>query len=138
MNLFMRNVEKQLKARCDKLEGRNIELRNLNDELEDKCHTQKIEFEKLERTKKIEEEEIAHRIKCREETTEIEKDKAVADAERKADRQVMKVKGEYQDKLIAGLEKRGDELRTMYTEILARLPEVNVEIGGSTVKTKKK
>lgn len=138
MNLFMRNVERQLKQRCDNLESRNIELRNENDKLEDACHTQKIEYDKLKRLKQIEEEEIAHKIRMREEQVGIEKEKGIAEAERKADKSVMEVKSEYQDKLTAQLEKRNNELREMYTEILARLPDVDVNIGGAKVKSKSK
>ena len=135
--MFMKNVEKQLQDRCTRLEERNIELRNANDNLEEAWHSQKIEYDKLERLKKVEEEEVAHKIKMRDEQVGIEKDKAIGKAERDADKRVMQVELKYQGKLTEGLEKRNDELRTMYTEILARLPDVTVDIGGARVKSKK-
>ncbi len=138
MGWFNNAVEQKLKDRCKTLEERILDLRGAKDKLEDEYYELETQHNKLKRLKKIEEEEIAHKIRCREEQVEIEKQKGIAQAERSADERVMKVKQEYQDKLTAALEKRGDELKGMYTEVLARLPEVDVKIGDSTVKSKKK
>lgn len=131
-------LEGQLKKRCVKLEVSIVELRNEKDTVEDNLYTLKSEFESLSRQHKIREEEIAHKIRMRDEQVGIEKEKGIAEAERKADERIMEVKGEYQDKLTKQLEKRNDELREMYTEILGRLPEVAINVGGTTVKTPKK
>ena len=58
----------------------------------------------------------------------MEADKRVASAEKKADERVAKVKDQYRDKLENQLEKRGNELKEMYKEILERLPNVNMAI----------
>lgn len=130
-------LEKQLKQRCKSLEGRIINLRTEKDTVEDELYDLKSDHEKLTRLRKVEEEEIAHKIRMRDEQVGIEKEKGIADAERKADEKVMEVKGAYQDKLTKQLEDRGNELREMYSEILTRLPEVTVDIGGTQVKKKK-
>jgi len=138
MTWFMKEVEKQLKERCETLEKKIISLRKAKDIVEDNLYDLKCDHEKMQRLHKIQEEEIAHKIKMRDEQVNMEKDKGIAEAAVTADRRVTEVKDEYQNKLIAQLEKRGDELKDMYKEILTRLPEVNVEIGGSTVRSKKK
>jgi len=136
MGLFTKQTEQQLKDRCKTLEVKIIELRTAKDVLEDEYFELKAEHDKLKRTKKIEEEEIAHKIRCREETVLMQKKDGIGEAARKADERVMKVKSEFQDKLTSQLEKRGDELRKMYSEILARLPVVDVKIGETTVREK--
>ena len=136
---FMKEVEKQLKDRCDGLEKKIIALRNEKDQVEDSLYTLQCDHEKMTRLHQMQEEEIAHKIKMRDEQVNMEKDKGIAEANVTADRRVTEVKDTYQNKLTAQLEKRGDELREMYTEILGRLPDVNVDIGGgASVKTKKK
>jgi predicted nucleic acid-binding Zn-ribbon protein len=139
MGWFMKEVEKQLKERCDGLEKKIITLRNEKDSVEDALYTLQCDHEKMSRLHKIQEEEIAHKIKMRDEQVNMEKDKGIAEAAVTADRRVTEVKDQYQNKLTTQLEERGDELRSMYKEILEKLPDVNVEIGGgATVKTKKK
>ena len=137
MGWFMKEVEKQLRERCEGLEKKIIQLRNAKDQVEDSLYDLKCDHEKMTRLHKIQEEEIAHKIKMRDEQVNMEKDKGIAEAGVAADRRVNEVKNEYQNKLTSQLEKRGDELREMYTEILGRLPDVNVKIGDSTVVTKK-
>jgi hypothetical protein len=140
--------EKHLKKRCVHLETRVTDLMVERDELEDKVHTIGGEFKKLKLTKKIEEEEVQHKLKMREEEVdlkyekrahEIEKEGSKFVADNKADclKEIGEVKDKYRDKVEKTLEKRSDELRSMYTEILARLPDVSVNVGGTTVKSKK-
>jgi len=90
------------------------------------------ENKKLKQTKQMGDEMIAHKLKMREEQVEIDANKRISDAEQKAEKktitEVAKTKDEYRDKLENQLEKRGDELKDMYSEILARLPDVNLAI----------
>lgn len=142
-------LEKQLKARVGNLETRVIELKDERDKLEDNLHTLGAEHKKLKLTKKIEEEEVAHKLKMREEEVDLKyekraheikatSDEAVAKNLAECDKKVGEVKDTYRDKVEATLEKRSDELREMYTEILERLPEVSVNVGDSKVKTPKR
>lgn len=80
----------------------------------------------------MEQEEIAHKLKMREEQVAMDASKRIADAEQKAakerDEGIAKVKDKYRDKLENQLEKRGDEMKEMYSEILTRLPDVSLAI----------
>jgi len=142
-------TEKHLKKRCAHLEGRVIDLMKVRDKLEDEVHTIGGEFKKLKLTKKIEEEEIAHKLKMREEEVDLKYEKRSHEIKKGSDESVAKnlaeclekvgaVKDEYRDKIEQNLDKRGDELRSMYTEILGRLPDVSVNVGGTTVKSRKR
>lgn len=96
-----------------------------NDEL-------KVENKKLSQKKQMEDEMVAHKLKMREESVKLDADKRVSESERKSAKQkddgIAKVKDEYRDKLENQLEKRGDEMKEMYSEILTRLPDVNLAI----------
>ena len=103
-------------------------LHEERDALLEQVNELKAEAKALKQNRKIEEEQIAHKIAMREGDLEIAQKKAIADIERKADERVAKVKDEYRDKLEKQLATRGDELKEMYKEILARLPDVNLAI----------
>ncbi len=96
-----------------------------NDEL-------KTDNKRLSKKRQIEQEEVAHKLKMREEQVDMDAEKRIAEAERKAakdrDDGIAKVKDKYRDKLENQLEKRGDEMKEMYKEILTRLPDVNLAI----------
>ena len=123
---------KALVDRIDQLEERCAALLKERDSLEDNNHTLKTENKKLAQKKAMEEEQIAHKLKMREELVELDKNKQVAkaqqDAEREKTKAIAKVKDEYRDKLEGHLEKRNDELKEMYAEILTRLPDVSLAI----------
>lgn len=120
--------KKHLEERCVLLEKRVTQLLQIRDNLTDETHTLQSEVKQLKQTKRMGDEEIAHKLKMREEQVDIDSTKKIAATERKADERVSKVKDEYRDKLEKQLEKRGDELKKMYSEILARLPDVNLAI----------
>lgn len=127
--------ENRLKERCVQLEERTvilgdriIDLTNEKDELEDSVSTLSADNTQLKQKRKMEDEMIAHKLKMREEQVAIDSTKKIAAAERAADERVAGVKDTYRDKIEKQLEKRGDELKKMYTEILARLPDVNLAI----------
>ena len=80
----------------------------------------------------MEDEMIAHKLKMREEQVIMDADKKIAAAEQKAAKNasnsIAEVKDTYRDKLENQLEKRGDELKGMYKEVLTRLPDISMEI----------
>ena len=142
-------TEKHLKKRCVYLEGKISELLTTRDTLEDNVHTISGELKKLKLTKKIEDEEIVHKLKMREEEVDLKYEKRSHEIKHQSDTSVAKnladclekigkVKDEYRDKIETNLDKRGDELRSMYSEILGRLPDVSVNVGGASVKPAKK
>ena len=86
-------------------------------------------LETLKHKHKLEEESIKHLVKINEERLEIEKDKAVNKAKADAAKGVAEVKDQYRDKMEKQLVKEGEKLMSMYEQVLARLPDVNVMLG---------
>jgi hypothetical protein len=127
-----RKREQSLEGRCEQLEERCTMLLGKARELEDENHTLKVSNKKLAQTKQIEEEMIAHKLKMREEQTTLDAEKKISEAERKAakekDEGIAATKDTYRDKLENQLEKRGNEMKEMYSEILTRLPDVTMAI----------
>ncbi len=131
--------EKRLREKCAQLESRCgdliesvRELRDERDELTDENSDLKAENKQLQQKRQMEDEMVAHRLKIREESVKMDADKRISEAERKAAKEkddgIAKVKDKYRDKLENQLEKRGDEMKEMYSEILTRLPDVNMAI----------
>lgn len=129
--------EKRLKQKCVQLEDRVenltervISLTDEKDVLEDSVAELNLENNQLTQKRQMEDEMIAHKLKMREESVKLDADKRISEAERKAAKEkddgVAKVKDKYRDKLENQLEKRGDEMKEMYSEILTRLPDVNM------------
>jgi len=117
-----------LKKRCASLEVRVASLLEKRDRLEDINHTLTVENKKLKTKREIEEEKIAHKIKMREEQVDINYQRKEHEILSATDKRVAKVKDDYRDKVEKQLEKRGNELKEMYIEILNRLPDVNLAI----------
>jgi len=124
--------EEVLSERITMLEERCTTLLEVSHKLEDENHELEVENKNLEQTKQISDEMVAHKLKMREESVTMDADKRIGEAERKAakdrDDGIAKVKDKYRDKLENQLEKRGDEMKEMYGQILKRLPDVNMEI----------
>lgn len=129
--LNKRNVVR-LDARVQMLEKRVLSLSDIRDQLLDSNAGLVSENKKLKQTKQMSEEMIAHKLKMREESVDAECAKRISEAETKAEKKIItevgKTKDEYRDKLENQLEKRGDELKSMYTEVLTRLPDVSMAI----------
>ena len=129
--LNKRNVVR-LDARVQMLEKRVLSLSDIRDQLLDSNAGLTSENKKLKQTKQMSEEMIAHKLKMREESVDAECARRVADAETKAEKKVIvevgKVKDTYRDKVENQLEKRGDELKGMFAEVLTRLPDISMAI----------
>lgn len=90
----------------------------------------KADLEDLKLKKKTEEEDIKHMVRMKEERMELEKKSYQLDCDRAKDAAIAAVKDEYRNKVEDQLTKRGDDLKTMYGQILERLPNVNVNLKG--------
>lgn len=88
----------------------------------------KKELEELKLKKKIEEEDIKHMVRINNERKDIELEKEKIELERKSANEVAVVKDQYRDKTEKQLEKQLSDMRGMYGEILARLPNYNVKV----------
>lgn len=136
LGLFGKRNEAHAKARIANLEDRVIELMEVRNTLVDEVSDLTSENKKLSQKKQIDDEMIAHKLKMREERVTQDADKRVSDAETKAEKRVItevgKVKDEYRTKVEKQLEKRGDEMKEIQTEILNRLPDVSLAIKQKT------
>lgn len=129
------DTEKTLQERVDILTERVNELLLERDTLTGEKVELAAELAQLSQKKKMDEEMIAHKLAMHEEKLEIDKQKEIAATERSADERVADVKDQYRDKIESQLEKRGNELKEMYSEILERLPDVNLAIEQRSEKT---
>lgn len=105
-------------------------LRNERDCLEKEVRALKREVEDLKLKRKIEDEDIKHMVRMKEERLDLEHQKKEAELERQKHEAIAEVKDKYRDKTENQLEKRAEDLKGMYAEILKRLPDVNVRLKG--------
>lgn len=98
--------------------------------LQSEVETLKGEIASLKLKKKIEDEDIKHMVKLKEERQEVKFQKKELEMEKDKADEIAKVKDGYRDKTEEQLQKRNDELKEMYGEILARLPNINVKMNG--------
>ena len=111
----------------------NVDVQELKDkiaELQSERKVLKEEVEDLKLKKKIEDEDIRHMVKMKEESLEQKFLRKEMEMEKRKDKEVATCKDAYRDKLEVFLTKRGDDIKEMYNEILARLPDVNVKLKG--------
>jgi len=88
------------------------------------------EIEELKLKRKIEEEDLKHLIKIREERLEIEFEKRKLTADAKHQEEIHKVSNEYRTKVEKFLIENVEKSERMYSELLVRLPDVNVRLKG--------
>ena len=87
-------------------------------------------LKEVQQDKKLEEEDIKHMIKMREEAFEVDKQKFELKCEREKDAAIAKVKDDHRDKLEELLHGQIKDGKELYSEILSRLPNVNVRLKG--------
>ena len=104
------NVKDELVTALNKANDLTREIRGLKNEVED-----------LKLKKKIEEEDIKHLTKIKLEQNEIEYQRKVMLADKKADDMIMTVKQAYADKMQERLEIEVKNIKEMYGQILQRL-----------------
>ena len=86
----------------------------------------KEEVADLKLKKKMEEEDIKHMIKIDRERKDIEVEKEKIEVNRKANDAIAEVKDKYRDKVETQLHEQAKEMKSIYTSILGRLPNYNV------------
>lgn len=112
--------------KVEELERLKAEIETLRDEKQ----KAKEELAQVKHEKKMEEEDIKHMVRLKEERLEVEKDKAMAKMERERDEAIAKVKDEYRDKMEQRLQEEVKGIKAMYSEVLARLPNVTAKLTG--------
>ena len=116
--------------RPDTVKAQIKELEGERDTLNDGLLKARNELAELKQAKKMEDENIRHLVKLKEEKMQIELDKKEVALERKQQEEIARVKDEYRDKQESTLQKQIADGKEMYAEILARLPNVNVRLKG--------
>ena len=106
------------------------ELEREIERLRDDKQAAKDDLADLKHRKKIEEEDIKHMVRMKEERLEVENQKKQAELEREKDQAIAQVKDEYRDKMEERLQKEVAGIKEMYSEVLARLPNVTARLKG--------
>lgn len=100
-----------------KIQELKAEIRELREEKED-----------LEFKKKMEEKEIAHLVKMKEEKLTIATEKERLELTQQFQEKEMALQKEYFEKVMAAVKEGQKKMEDIYTKILERLPNVNMEI----------
>lgn len=114
----------------NQIEGLTEEKRGLLDQVEKLNIKAKNQKADMDAERKREEENLKHQVKIHDEKREIEYLKREQLQDRARDREIEAVKNSYRDKLEKELVARADQLKEMYGQILARLPDINVALTG--------
>lgn len=122
--------EKKDSKKVTKLEDRIEKLEKQRDDLEDNKIGLKSEVEGLKSKKKIEEEQIKHLVKLKDEKRDIEIQKKELTMQAEKATAIAEVKDSYQDKLTEQLQSQISDNNERYAQILKRLPDVNVRLKG--------
>lgn len=140
MGLFGRNdkeIQKEnekLVKRVEQLEtelgAEKTSLKTTIESLERDKKSLKEEVADLELKKKIEEEDIKHMVKIKEEKMDLEYEKKALALEREKDREIAKIKDDYQGKIEKNLEKQLAEVKETTDKIMALVPDINVKLKG--------
>lgn len=107
-----------------------VSLENERDRLRDEVSDLRSEVKQLKSNKKIEEEDIKHMIKMKEEAVEIDNQKFELKCTGEKNDAIAVVKDTYRDKMEDNLKGQIKGTKDMYSEILKRLPDVNVKLQG--------
>jgi len=122
--MFMnKKIVKAYKAQVEDLKKQITALTNDKMTIKQQCEEMKLK-------KKLDEEDIKHMVKMKEEKLEMTFQKKVLEVEKSHDEKLMKTKDQYRDKMEERLEKETANIKSMYEDILARLPNVNVRLKG--------
>jgi len=119
---------RELKEEAERLETSNATLEKEKSELLDERNRLKQEVVDLELNKKTTNEDIKHMIKKTEEMQDIEKTKFELKCEKEKNDAIAEVKDTYRDKVEDGLKTERDNIKQMYSEILSRLPNVDISV----------
>ena len=89
------------------------------------------DIRKLKLEYKIKEEDVMHMVKLKEEKNELEFQRKIMKYEADKQKEISIIKREYADKIEKQLQKEAENIKTMYDQILSRLPNVNVMLGNA-------
>jgi len=128
--LFAKLSIQELQEKVAKYEKDIEELLTDRDKIQEEVHKLKVEKRQIKLENKIEVEDIKHMVRVKEERLDIKYEKKVVELEKKLNAQLLVNHNDYRDKVEKLLEKGQEQLRSMYSEILQRLPDIDVAIKG--------
>lgn len=92
----------------------------------------KKEIKELELQKTMEQREIEHLVKLKEEKLTVEFEKKEITLQKDFQKKEMALQTEYHNKIMAAIESARKEQQETYKEIMKRLPNVNVNLEGKS------
>lgn len=92
----------------------------------------KEEIEDLKMKKRVEEQELQHLVKMKEEKQGIESTKKELELQKAFQTKEMDLAKKYHEDMVARFVKEQENLNQIYTKIMERLPNVNLEITRGT------
>lgn len=117
MFISIGKLKKAVREAFDDVDGGKLAIERL-----------KTELAELKLKKRMEEEEIKHLVKMKEEKQFIDAQKKEIELQKQYQKKEMDLQTVYHDKIIATIEESRKEARDLYTRIMDRLPNVNVEM----------
>lgn len=111
--------------------NRNAELEAARRELQstkDQVVNLDKKIRELEHLKSLEEKEITHLVKMKEEKQTVELQKEKLRLAQDFQTKEMALQTEYHTKVMAVIQKEHADIKEVYTQIMERLPNVNVEL----------
>ena len=104
----------------------NARLRTEKEKLEKDVRDLKDEVATLKHDRKIADEDIKHMVRIEKERMEVENERKQLERDREKEKAIADVKDEYRDKMEERLQTEVENIKSMYSEILKRLPTVTV------------
>jgi len=98
------------------------------DRLRDQVATLETTNKQLKSVRKIADEDIKHMMKMKEEAMKLEQKQFEMTVQEKANNDIAAVKDNYRDKLEENLQKQIEDIKSMYKEVLARLPNISAKV----------
>ena len=96
-----------------------VEKRKLKDELAD-----------LKKAKELEKTEIDHLVALKEERMTVQMEQKDVALEKKFQKKELELRQKAYEDMVGRIEKAGDDMKEIYKEIMARLPNINVKMKG--------
>jgi len=101
---------------------------NLETDLKGEIRTLKDELAELKTKKVMEEREIKHLVKLKEEKLDIENQKKVLTLDKKYSDKTMELQKSYHEKQIKDIQEARKEMREVYEKIMERLPNITASL----------
>lgn len=114
---IIRETIKSIEGDWEAVPDLKKQIKNLKEERDD-----------LVAKRNIEEQELKHLVKMKEEKQAIALEKEKIKLQHEHQKQTMDMQNEYHKKVLGNLEESRKEINNVYKEIMARLPNVNMEI----------